>query len=142
MFESQNLTREIFVNVFLVDGNLGNDIELKTTEGGKKVCNFSIAESFRTSKKDENGKAIYDTRWHNVTAWDGLAQKMADFAVKGQPLIVRGYVDYDEYKKDNKDYKTVNIVADDINLYSRFDYAERKKSNERKAPASEPQWQQ
>jgi single-strand DNA-binding protein len=86
-------------NFVLVTGNLGNDIELKVFDNNKRVCNFSIAESYPTSKKDKNGNTIYETRWHQITAWDGLAQKMSDYAVKRQPIQASGYLDYDEFKK-------------------------------------------
>jgi single-strand DNA-binding protein len=127
-------------NFVLVTGNLGNEIELKVFDNNKKVCNFSIAESYPTSKKDGNGKTIYETRWHQITAWDGLAQKMSDYAVKGQPIQASGYLDYDEFKKDNKDYRTAKIVANEVELYAKFDYLDRRNSKEQKAPIDEINW--
>jgi single-strand DNA-binding protein len=107
-------------------GNLGNDIELKTLDNGKKVCNFSIAESFPTSKKDDDGKTVYETRWHKITVWDGLATKMEKYAIKGKPLIIIGFLDYDEYKSNDKDYKTAKIIAQDVELFMPFDYSLKK----------------
>ena len=127
-------------NFVLITGNLGNDIELKILDNNKKVCNFSIAESYPTSKKDENRKTIYETRWHQITAWDGLAQKMSDFAIKGQPIQASGYLDYDEFKKDNKDYRTAKIVASEVELYAKFDYSERKNSKEQVAEIDNRNW--
>lgn len=127
-------------NFVLVTGNLGNDVELKVLEGNKKVCNFSIAESYPTSKKDANGKTVYETRWHQITAWDGLADKMAEYSIKGQPLQVSGYLDYDEFKTDNKNYKTAKIVANDIQLYSIFNYSGKTKTKEQMSNLNSENW--
>jgi single-strand DNA-binding protein len=127
-------------NFVLVTGNMGSDVELKTLDSNKKVCNFSIAESYATSKKDENGKTIYETRWHNVTAWDGLAQKLADYSFKGQPVQVSGYLDYEEFKTDTKSYKNAKIVANEIELFAKFDYAGRKNSKQQVAAETDNGW--
>lgn len=127
-------------NFVSVTGNLGSDVELTVLENNKKVCNFSIAESYPTSKKDENGKTVYATRWHHITAWDGLAHKMAEYSIKGQPVQVSGYLDYDEYKKDNKDYRTAKIVANDIDLFCAFNYVGKTKSNEQDKKPANAEW--
>jgi hypothetical protein len=56
---------------------------------------------------------------------------MSDFAIKGQPIQASGYLDYDEFKKDNNDYRTAKIVASEVELYAKFDYSERKKEFKR-----------
>jgi Single-strand binding protein family len=47
----QKFNKENFMakNFVLITGNLGNDIELKILDNNKRVCNFSIAESYPTS---------------------------------------------------------------------------------------------
>ena len=115
---------------------------MKVLENGKKVCNFSNAESYPTSKKDEHGKKVYETRWHHVTAWDSLASKMDEYSVKGMPVQVSGYLDYDEFKKDNKEYKNAKIVANDIQLYGILHYSGKEKilEDSNKRPFKEDDW--
>ena len=124
----QEFNKEKFMsrNFVLVTGNLGSEVVMKVLENGKKVCNFSIAESYSTGKKDEHGKTIYDTRWHQVTAWDVLANKMNEYSIKGMPVQVSGYLDYEEFKTDSKEYKMAKIVANEIELFGKLNYSERK----------------
>lgn len=115
-------------NIIIINGNLGNDVEIKSIGEDKKVCNFSIAESVPTSKKDETGKTIYKTKWHNVTAWGFLAQKMADASIKGQPVVVSGTLDYEEEKIGERTIKHAKITAESIDLYAIFNLNAAKES--------------
>ncbi len=127
----QEFNREIlmFRNLVLVTGNLGHDVVLKVLESGRKVCNFSIAESYPTSTRDEQGKILYDTRWHQVTAWDSVASKMDEYSVKGMHVQVSGYLDYDEFKTVNKEYNNAKIVANDIQLFDFVNQSRKSKIN-------------
>lgn len=84
-------------------GNLGNNPEVKTTEGGKKLARFSIAtnEVYRNAKGDK----ITDTQWHNLIAWGKVAEiaekylsKGSEVAIEGK-LVNRSYNDKDGNKK-------------------------------------------
>ncbi len=84
-------------------GNLGNNPEVKTLDGGKKMARFSVAtsESYRNAK----GEKITDTQWHTLVAWGKVAeiaekylQKGSEIAVEGK-LINRSYNDKDGVKK-------------------------------------------
>ncbi len=52
-------------------GNLGQDPETKTIESGKKVTHFTLATD--DSFKNAEGQKISETTWHNIVAWNGLA---------------------------------------------------------------------
>ena len=69
-------------------GRLGNDPEIKTV-GDKVVCEFSLAEDVYTGEKDADGKAIKQTVWYRVAAWNGMSDR-AQFLTKGQEVLVRG----------------------------------------------------
>lgn len=127
-------------NVIFINGNLGNDVEIKSIGEDKKVCNFSIAESVPTSKKDENGKIIYKTRWHNVVAWGYLAQKMADFSIKGLPVVVSGSLEYDEEKIGDRTVKHAKVIAETIDLYAIFNTTVAKESKNTNHVIPEEAW--
>lgn len=121
-------------NVIFINGNLGNDVEIKTISEDKKVCNFSVAESVATSKRDESGKVIFKTKWHKVTAWGYLAQKMADVSIKGLPVVVSGTLEYDEEVIGDRTIKHAKIIAETIDLYALFNSSaakDSKRSNQR-----------
>lgn len=87
-------------------GNLGNNPEVKTLDGGKKMARFNVAtsESYRNAK----GEKTTDTQWHILVAWGKVAeiaekylQKGSEVAIEGK-LINRSYTD----KEGNKKYIT------------------------------------
>ena len=53
-------------------GRLGQDPEIRTLEGGKRVARFSMAtnENYRNAE----GARIEETTWHSIVAWNGLAE--------------------------------------------------------------------
>jgi len=87
-------------------GNLGNNPEIKTLDGGKKMAKFSIAtnESYRSS----NGEKITETQWHSLVAWGKLAEIIEKYISKGSEVAVEGKLTYRTYndKDGNKKYFT------------------------------------
>ena len=53
------------VNMAVIVGNLGKDPEVRYTQGGKTVANFSVATSEKW--KDQSGNLQEKTQWHNIT---------------------------------------------------------------------------
>ena len=60
------------VNKVILVGNLGKDPEVRFTQTGSAVANFSIATSEQWNDRD--GKRQERTEWHNVVAWRKLAE--------------------------------------------------------------------
>ena len=55
------------VNKVILIGRLGKDPELKYTQGGTPVANFSLATD--ETWKDQSGDKQQRTEWHNIVAW-------------------------------------------------------------------------
>ncbi len=102
-------------NKVLLIGNLGQDPEIKTLESGKKVARFTLAtnESFKNSE----GQKVEETTWHNIVAWNGLADTASRFLKKGREVAVEGKLVYRSYedKKGVTKYIT-EIVLNDLLL--------------------------
>jgi single-strand DNA-binding protein len=96
-------------------GNLGQDPEIKTTETGKKVTHFTLATD--DGYKNSEGQKISETTWHNIVAWNGLADIAGRFLKKGRQVAVEGRIAYRSYedKKGATKYIT-EIVCNDIIL--------------------------
>jgi single-strand DNA-binding protein len=71
---------------FLI-GNIGADPELGTLPSGSPVVNFRVATN-RYYKKD--GESVKKTEWHNVVAYDRLAEQVSNLGAKGRLVFVRG----------------------------------------------------
>ena len=98
------------MNKVLLIGNVGQDPAIRETGTGKKVASFSLATS--ETSKNEAGERVSVATWHNITAWEGLAEIMEKYVKKGQQLYVEGRIVYQDYtdKEGIKRYRT-EIVA-------------------------------
>jgi single-strand DNA-binding protein len=96
-------------------GNLGQDPETKTTESGKKLVHFTLAT--KEGFKNAEGQRVNETTWHNIVAWNGLADIAGKFLKKGNEVAVEGRIVYRSYedKKGVTKY-TTEIVLSDLEL--------------------------
>lgn len=97
------------VNRVTLIGNLGKDAEMKYTENGLAICNFSLATS-ETWTKD--GKKNEKTEWHKVVAFDKLAEICGQYLAKGKQVYIEGKIQTRSWddKDGTKKYIT-EIVA-------------------------------
>lgn len=102
-------------------GNLGQDPELKTTESGKKVTHFTLATN--DGFKNADGQKVNETTWHNIVAWNGLADVAGRYLKKGKEVAVEGRIVYRSYedKKGATKYITEIVLNDLILLRSSKD---------------------
>lgn len=76
------------INMVQLIGNVGAAPEVRATQGGAKVGNFTLATS-ESYKKD--GVRHEKTEWHRIVVMgDGLCKLVEDWVRKGSRLYVRG----------------------------------------------------
>ena len=90
-------------------GNLGQDPEIKTLDGGKKVAHFTMATN--ESYKNGDGQKVEETTWHNIVAWNGLAETASKFLKKGQEVLVEGRIVYRTYEDKKGVTKNVTDIV-------------------------------
>ncbi len=76
------------VNKVILIGNLGKDPEVRTTPQGTSLARFSIATT--TNWKDASGAKQERTEWHDIVAWERLAQICGEYLHKGKMVYVEG----------------------------------------------------
>lgn len=78
------------VNKVILVGNLGRDPEVRFSQDGKKIVNFSIATT--ESWKDKNtGEKREKTEWHRIVVFsEGLAGIAERFLKKGSKVYIEG----------------------------------------------------
>ena len=104
------------VNKVILIGNLGKDPELKYTPTGTAVAKFSLATNERY--KDKAGEWQDRTEWHNIVAWQKLAEIAAEYLKKGRSVYIEGRIrthSWDDKTSGQKKYMT-EIVANDLVL--------------------------
>ncbi len=108
------------VNKVILVGNVGKDPEVKFLPSGTAVANFSIATSERF--KDKAGEWQDRTEWHNLTAFQRLAEIIRDYVKKGSKLYVEGRLQtrsWDDKDSGKKVYRTEIIISDLVLLTGR-----------------------
>lgn len=96
-------------------GHVGQEPEIKTLEGGKKLANITIATNDAYYK--ENGEKVEQTEWHKVIAWGKTAEIIEKYVTKGKEIAIEGKLTHRSYddKDGNKRYVT-EIVANELVL--------------------------
>lgn len=96
-------------------GNLGQDPETKTTETGKKFTHFTLAT--KDGYKNADGQKVSETTWHNIVAWNGIAEIAGKYLKKGKEVAVEGRIVYRTYEDKNGVTKYITeIVLNDLIL--------------------------
>ena len=93
------------INKVILVGNLGNKPELRHTQSGNAVCNFSLATT-ENYKKD--GERQQKTEWHNIVVWGKVGENVAQYLDKGRSVYLEGKLQTRSYddKDGNKKYTT------------------------------------
>ena len=83
-------------------GHLGKDPDVRTLDGGSKVCQLVLA----TTEKGytlQNGTQVPErTEWHNIVMWKGLAEVAGKYLHKGDKIYVEGKIRTRSYEDNNK----------------------------------------
>ena len=97
-------------NKIILGGRLTADPELKTTQSGISVTQFSVAVN-RKTKAGEEQKADF----FNVVAWRQTAEFVSRYFRKGSSICVTGTLQNSTWtdQQGEKHYRT-DIVADDV----------------------------
>jgi single-strand DNA-binding protein len=104
------------VNKVILIGNVGKDPDVKYTPSGVAVAKFSLATNERY--KDKSGEWQDRTEWHNLIAWQRLAEIAGEYVHQGSRLYVEGRLQtssWEDKGSGEKKYRT-EIVIRDITL--------------------------
>lgn len=101
------------LNVVAIIGRMVKDPELKTTNSGKSVCSFRIAND--SGYKDASGQS--QTNWLDVTAWSKTAEFVCKYFPKGALIAIDGRLQTRQYQDKNGQNRTaVEIVAQNVSF--------------------------
>jgi single-strand DNA-binding protein len=103
------------LNKILLIGHLGRDPEIRYTPEGSQVATFSLATSENWT--DKSGARQERTDWHNITAWNKLADLSKRFLTKGRQVYIEGRIHYREFTdRDGNKRSKPEITASQIVL--------------------------
>ncbi len=101
------------LNVVAIMGRMVKDPELKTTNSGKSVCSFRIAND--SGYKDASGQS--QTNWLDVTAWGKTAEFVCKYFPKGAQIAIEGRLQSRNYQdKSGNNRNAVEVVVNNVSF--------------------------
>ena len=96
-------------------GHVGNDPEIKTFDGGKKLAKLNVATN--ESYKNDKGEKVEETQWHSLIAWGKTADIIEKYVVKGKEIAIEGKLTNRSYEDKNGEKRYVTeVVIDELML--------------------------
>ena len=103
------------VNKVILVGNLGNDPEMKYTQGGMAIATLSLATT--SVRKDKEGNTQERTEWHRVKLFGKLGEIAGEYLKKGRQVYIEGSIRYDKFTgADGVEKYFTDIVADEMQM--------------------------
>lgn len=89
-------------------GYLGNDPIIKTSVNGSLYSRLRVATDY--FRKGKEGTIVKKTTWHQVLAWDWLAENVPGNFIKGSHILVEGEIRNHKYKDKEGNIQQINLV--------------------------------
>jgi len=102
------------LNRVFLTGNLGRDVEVRTTAGGMSVGSFSLASNRKWTSKD--GEQREEVTWVDVTVFNSLADNCARYIGKGSKVLVDGYLKLESWddRQSGEKRQRIKVVAESV----------------------------
>ena len=105
----------------IIIGNVGKEPELRYTQSGVAVCDFSVAVSRRWTDRATNEQRE-KTTWVKVSAWRSLAETCQTYVRKGMQVMVTGEIDASAYNaQDGTARATLELTAQNVQFLGQRD---------------------
>lgn len=103
------------LNKAILIGRLGKDPEIRYTQDGRAVANFTIATN--EEWKDKNtGEKKERTEWHRIVAFGKLGEICGEYLAKGRLVYLEGRLQTRSYEQEGVTKYTTEIVANDMQM--------------------------
>ena len=102
------------VNKVILVGNLGNDPDVKYTQGGMAITTLSLATT--SVRKDRDGNNQEKTEWHRVKLFGKLGEIAGEYLKKGRQVYIEGRIEYGSDEKDGVKQYTTDIIAGEVQM--------------------------
>ena len=104
------------INKVILLGNLGKDPEIRSTQGGQQVANFTIATNRRW--RDRDGNRQEQTEWHYIVAWGRQAEIAGQYLTRGSKIYLEGRLQtrsWEDRNSGEKRYRT-EVVCENFQM--------------------------
>jgi len=102
------------VNNVILLGNLASDPELRYTQNGMEVVNFSVATDYSYKKE---GKMVNIVSYHKVVFWGKTAELISQISKRGDRVYVSGRLQTRSWEgKDGRKNYITEIIGNEFIL--------------------------
>ena len=103
------------VNKCIIMGRLGQDPEVRYSQGGTAFCNITVATGEEWKDK-QTGEKKEKTEWHRIAFSGKLAEIAGEYLKKGSQVYVEGKLETRKWTdQSGQDKYTTEIVVDSFN---------------------------
>ena len=103
------------MNKLTIIGNLTRDPQLRTTQTGVNVCDFTVAVNRRQSAQQRQNGQQPEADFFRVTAWRELGENCSKYLAKGRKVAVVGPVSVSTYAgNDGVTRANLEVTADEV----------------------------
>lgn len=121
------------MNSVQIIGNLGDDGELKYTQGGSALLRLRVAVN--DTWKDRDGNKQQKTHWMSCVLWGKRAEALHPHVNKGDKIGIEGSLEQRSWEDQNGNRRsTIEIKVRDVTLLG----SPRASSGDRPPPSSGP----
>ena len=103
----------VCTNKVVITGRITKDLELKETQKGTKVCEFTLA----TNRPMDREKADFI----NVIVWDKQAENLVKYQKKGNLIAVFGEIRTDSYEVEGKKRYKTYVLCNQLEYLSKYE---------------------
>lgn len=98
------------LNQVVLVGRLTKDIEIKTTDSGKKITTISVA----IPRAFKNSEGEYETDFIDCVLWNSVAENTAEYCKKGDIIGIKGRLECNRANNENM----IRVVAEKVTFLS------------------------
>lgn len=124
----------------VIAGNLTADPELRFTQAGKAVANFTVASTPRIRQADgsyQDGEPTFMP----VDVWGPVAEHVTESFTKGARVLVSGALRTERWETDQGEKRSrVKLTADEVGASLAFATVEIRKAGRSDAPPATDPW--
>jgi single-strand DNA-binding protein len=128
------------MNLLAIAGTLTRDPEIRYTQGGKAIANFSIAVN--RSWKGQSGEWEEEVSYFQCTTFGYVAENVVKKFAKGERITITGRLKQDRWEKDGQKHSRVVIIAEKIDPPCKQNHGAQQTTTEQKQPYDQQPKQQ
>lgn len=106
------------LNKVILIGNTGRDPDIRQTSKGNTISTFSLATN--TTWIDREGVRSEKTEWHNIVAWNRLAEICHQIIKKGDQVYIEGRLRTRSWNNETGElYQKTEVITEQMIKLSR-----------------------